>query len=131
MEGTFEAGAADPVKIKFKKKQEADANKRNDQRAIWLVAAFVLLLFLVIGGLNYQRGGLFTVPQSITYKNAVYLTEGEIVTGDSLARTGDKVGNLEVYVKEAAPGKPNPLPAQQIYVKAEEDYIVYFLEEER
>jgi hypothetical protein len=126
MEKVFDAGEVDKVEVDFKKKPDAQIDRKDQHRVIWSVLIFVFILFLALGWVNFQAGRSFKVPATITYKNAVYETEGEIITDAGLVKTGQKVYNLQIYVEKVERGRPD-----KIYVKAGEDYVVYILKESK
>lgn len=128
MEKAFDTGT---TKAGFNKKPRTQKELINQHRALWLVVAFTIILFLALGWVNYRTGRTFNLPETITYKNAVYQTEGEIITGEDLVDTGDKVGNIKIYTKELKPGESQPIPSHQIWAKAGEDFVVYVLREEK
>lgn len=130
MERVSDASQAAKAKVNFKEKAKDEIDKKNQHRVIWSVLIFVFVLFLIIGLANFQAGRSFNVPASIDYRGALYQTEGEVVTGEGLVKTGDKVDNLPIYVKQAKPGKPLSMPVHRIYAKAGEDFIIYFLKGE-
>ncbi len=129
MSETFDYNNAAEVDVRFKNRQESPIDEEKKRRIAISVIMVVAILFVALGLINFQTGRAYNVPGSIAYKNAVYETEGEIITGEGLVKTHDKVGNLQVYLKRVAPGNPYSIPYHQVYVKAGDGYVVYFLKE--
>jgi len=131
MSETFDYNDASEVEVRFKKRHETPIDEEKRHRIAISVIMVVAILFLALGLINFQTGRAFRVPESITYKKAVYETEGEIISGEGLSKTSDKVGNLQIYVKKVTPGSPYSIPYHQLYVKAGDGYVVYFLKESK
>ena len=131
MDEVFDKGKVDKPRIGFEKRPISHDQRKHERQVIWPVLVVVFILFLVLGWANFQSGRSFNMPDRITYQDALYQTEGEIVEGENLIGAGDKVNDLEIYVEKATPGKTYSMPAHQIYLKAGEDFVVYVLKKKK
>ena len=131
MEEVFSGSKPKGQTVGFEQRPINKIKKRHDRQVVLSVLIIVFVLFLALGWVNFQSGKSFNIPNRITYKNALYQTEGEIVDGQELVKTGKKVDNLEIYIEEAEPGQTYSLLVHRVYVKAGEDYIVYVLKRKK
>jgi hypothetical protein len=131
MDEVFDQGKVDKPQIDFNKRPISHDERKHEHQVIWSVFAVVFILFLVLGLTNFQSGRSFNMPERVTYQDALYQTEGEIVEGENLIGTGDKVNDLEIYTEKATPGKTYSRPAHQVYLKAGKDFVVYVLEKKK
>jgi hypothetical protein len=130
VEEAFKGSKAD-TQIGLGQRAAQEIEKKHDRQVVASALIIVFIIFLAVGWVNFQTGQSFNIPEKLTYGNAIYQTEGEIIEKEDLVKTGEKVDSLEIYVEKAEPGKTYSIPAHKVFVKAGQDYIVYILKKNK
>lgn len=127
MEEVFSGSKTKGTPVDLEPRPMDDLEKRHELNVIVSFLMILLVLFLVMGWINFRSGKAFNIPKEITFQGTLYQTEGEIEDEQGLVKTDKKVNNLAIYIEKVKPGQTYSVPVHQVYVKAGGEYVVYVL----